>query len=227
MEIGCIGPSARPSRPSVPAVNGSVPAARSPTRPPVRPGAAGGGGAGELLRIIMTDWRHWGPVYCTHSSSEWIVFHLICGGTARNGHWGPIICGGTARYGHWGPIIGCGRTKNGPWGTKYAVEKLQTVLWGLKNSFESCPKTNMTFKNILEYSRVIPAWFQSNVYYVEGKPMKIEKRKINISTWNPSLLSPSEGLLYYQYMFSFRISTSSKSYELLPGLIYLTLVVLD
>ena len=29
-----------------------------------------------------------------------------------------IICGGTARYGHWGPIIGHGNAKNGPWGPK-------------------------------------------------------------------------------------------------------------
>ena len=59
-----------------------------------------------------------------------IEVHLICGGTARYGHWGPIICGRTARYGHWAPILGCGTTIWGHWGPKCELGKLKNEFWG-------------------------------------------------------------------------------------------------
>ena len=56
-------PGPRPSRPP------PVPAARPSGGPP--------GGAGGLLRIIITDWRHWGPII------KIVLTHWR--------HWGPII----------------------------------------------------------------------------------------------------------------------------------------
>ena len=46
-----------------------------------------------------------------------------------------------------------------------------------KLTFEGCSKTRMTFTNVLEYSRVIPAWFYIKFQFFKGNLMKIDENQ--------------------------------------------------
>ena len=88
-----------------------------------------------------------------------IEVHLICSGTGRHGHWGPILSRGTAIWGHWGP-------KN-------------TDEEDSKNSFEVQKHTAESPKRLWRIFWNIPGSFQLDSipfsYYFNGKSKNIDE----------------------------------------------------